>query len=325
MIKRKIPRNAAAKAAIEFVENLTLVGDDSGEPVKLLPFQKDILSVLFGLTDKQGNRKIKRCLLLLPRKQAKTFLAATVVLYWLLGRGLKGQQCLSIANDKSQAAFLFAMAKQIVEADPELQAVTEVIGSTKSDGGAKRITVPMANSFYAALSSESDTKTGFNASLVIVDEAQAIADVELIKNITTGRTARKDYLTIFIGTAGTRKDTPFYAEYEYAKKWQAGEIENDEYYAWIYEANEDDDWTSEATWKKVMPAYGKFCRPEAVREEFKLAQDMPHKESEFKQYMLNLWQILGGVSWLPDSDWMKDNNRPPLGDAKEYYAGLDKA
>jgi phage terminase large subunit-like protein len=325
MKNRTIPRNAAAKAAIEFVETLTLVGDDSGKPVKLMPFQKEILAVLFGAMDKKGKRKIKRCFILMPRKQAKTFLAACIVLYWLLGLGLKGQQCLSIANAKEQAALLFGMAKQIVEADEELQAVTEVIGTIDSDGGSKRITVPSLNSFYAALSSESKTKTGFNPSLVIIDEAQDIADPALIKNVTTGRTARDDYLTIFVGTAGTRKDTPYYAEYEYAKSWIAGTVENENYYAWIYEADpEKDDWTDEKVWKRVMPAYGKFCKPEAVREEFELALKMPHKRADFEQYMLSIWQIFGGVSWIADNDWMA-NATAPLGDASEYYAGFDKA
>ena len=310
--------NAAARQAIAFIENLTLVGDRSGDPVKLLPFQKEIIATIFGKTDRQGRRLIKRVFLFLPRKQAKTFLVACIVLYWLLGRGLRGQQCFSIANDKEQAALLFRMAAQILEQDPELLEAAEIVPSTK------RITVPAAYSYYAALSSESTTKTGRDSSLVIIDEAQDIRNVDLIKNVTTGRTNRADYLTIFVGTAGKRKDTPFYAEYEYAKQWKAGIIKNENYAAWIYEADETDDWESEKTWRKVMPAYGKFCRAASVREEYELAKQMEHKKADFQQYLLNIWQIWGGVKWVTDEDWMA-NAAPPLGDADEYWAGFDGA
>jgi phage terminase large subunit-like protein len=310
--------NAAAQQAITFIETLSLVGDRSGDPVKLLPFQKQIIATIFGKLDRKGRRLIKRAFLFLPRKQAKTFLVACIVLYWLLGRGLRGQQCLSIANDKEQAALLFRMAQQIIEQDEDLGEFTEIVPSTK------RITVPAAYSFYSALSSESTTKTGFNPSLVIIDEAQDIRDADLVKNITTGRTERDDYLTIFVGTAGKRKDTPFYAEYEYAKKWKAGIIKNENYAAWIYEADEGDDWESEKTWKKVMPAYGKFCKPSSVREEYELAKQMEHKKGDFLQYLLNVWQVYAGVKWVSDDVWMQ-NAAPPLHDAAEYWAGFDGA
>jgi phage terminase large subunit-like protein len=269
-VRSKYPRNKAARDAIRFIENLTLVGDDSGKPVKLLPYQKEIVATIFGTLDRAGRRKIKKCFIFLPRKSAKTFIAACIVLYWLLGRGLLGQHCLSIANDKGQAALLFDMCKQIVEADPELDAeqggMCEIVASTK------RIAVAMFNSFYAALSTESSTKTGFNPSLVIVDEGQDIIDAEMVRNLTSGRTARDDYLTIYIGMAGTRKDTMFYEEYEYAKQWLAGIIKNDTYAAWIYESPEEDDWRLENTWK-YHPAWGKFCKPQNVRDEYATAKD----------------------------------------------------
>ncbi|MBS0207524.1 MAG: terminase large subunit [Planctomycetes bacterium] len=320
MAKRSIPKNAQARAALDFVSNLTLVGDASGQPFKPLPFQRDILSTIFGTLDAAGRRRINRVFLMLPRKQAKTYLVACVVLYWLLGRGLKGQQCLSIANDRAQAGLLFDMCRQMLAADDELSAVTEVIPSTK------RITVQEAFSYYAALSTESTTKTGFNPSLVVVDEAQDITDGDLIKNITTGRTARDDYLTFFVGTAGKRKDTPFYAEYEYAKKWLAGVVENQNYFAWVYEATEDADWTDEKVWRATMPAYGKFCRAQAVREEFELAKEMPHKEQDFRQYLLNQWQIYadGAAKFCNDAPWML-NAGQPRSDGGEYFGGLDLA
>jgi phage terminase large subunit-like protein len=209
------------------------------------------------------------------------------------------------------------MARQMIEADETLSSLVNIVPSTK------HLAVEALFSFYAALSSEGSTKTAYNPSLVIVDEAQDLIDAQLVRNLTSGRTARDDYLTLYIGTAGCRKDTLFYEEYEYAKKWKAGIVENDTYHAWVYESPEEDDWTLESSWK-YHPAWGTFCKPQNVRDEFKAAKDNHSEEIKFKQFFLNRWQIYSGVNWIADRDWMA-NSEPPLGDGKEYYAGYDGA
>ncbi|HWA99395.1 MAG TPA: terminase large subunit, partial [Pirellulales bacterium] len=314
----KAPRNAAARHACQFAECLTLVGDHSGQPLKLLPFQRQILSTIFGNLDAAGRRRVKRVFLMLPRKQAKTTLVAAIVLYWLLGLGKRGVQALSVANDRAQAAIIYDTCRQMIEADDELAELCTVSKSSKN------ISIDGQNSFYQSLSTESTTKTGWSPSLVILDEAQDIADPDLVKNLTTGFGARDDYLLIFIGTAGTRKDTAFYAEYEYAKQVISGVIDNPTYAAFIYEAGEDADWTDERVWHAAMPALGKFCSLQFIRDEFEQAKRLPHKEAAFRQYYLNQWQLGSAAKWIPDATWMLNNSKP-LGDAPHYYGGLDMA
>lgn len=306
-----------ADHATAIAENLSLTGDNSGELFKPAAFQKKILRTLFA-TDRKGNRRVNRCLLFLPRKQAKTYLAACVVVIWLFGLKKTGQQILSVANDRQQAGLLFEMVKQIIESNPALLKRCDIRKSQK------RIIVEETYSYYQALSSESTNKTGYSPSLVIIDEAQDITDADLIKNVTTGFGARTDYLTLMIGTAGTRKDTPFYAEYEYAKRFLSREIVNPNYAAFIYEAPENADWTDRKVWKRAMPALGTFCSRKVIEDDFALAQEMPHKESEFRQYYLNQWQTNEGTQWIRHEDWARNNTRP-LGDSTEYTAGLDIA
>ncbi len=317
MPRLNLPHNAGADHAIRFVSNLSLTGDRSGQPVILEKFQEHILRTLLS-TDRQGKRKIRRACLYLPRKQSKTWLAATIVILWMLGLGKRSCQCLSVANDQKQAALLYDCAKQILENDPELRAMVEPVDSTK------RITVPGRYSFYAALSTEAKTKTGYNPSLVVVDESQDISDPELIKNLTTGFAARDDYLLLFIGTAGTRKDVPFYAEVEYAKKVRDGVIVNPHYAPFIWEADAELPWDEPSTWKRAMPAYGTFCNAEFIQAEADLATHLPAKQAEFEQYYLNRWQMGSATKWLPDADWMACSSSP-MGDARFYTLGVDVA
>jgi phage terminase large subunit-like protein len=318
-VKYDYPKTKQARHAIEFAESLTLVDDDLGKPVKLVPFQKFILGTLFGRVDKKGQRLVNRACLFIPRKNSKTFLCAVCVILWLIGLGKRGAQILSIANSREQAAYLFKQCKEIIEhLPPEIRSLFEIVETTK------RITVPSRYNFYAALSGEAKTKTAWAPSLVIIDEAHDITDPELIKNLTTGFGARTDYLCLFVGTGGTRKDTPFYAEYEYAKKIKEGKEKNDKYAAFIWEAPEDADIFSEETWRTTMPAWDHFANKEFFRSEFDLAKQMPHKEVDCRQHYLNQWQIGGGISWIKDIIWMS-NTASPAGDAEFYTAGADLA
>lgn len=314
----KMPKNAGANHAVQFVSNLCLVGDRLGEPVRLERFQDQILRTLFS-TDRQGRRLINRSLLFLPRKQSKTWLAACCVLLWLLGLGKKGQCCLSIANDREQAAILFSTCALICK-----QLGLDEAGIVGIHESTKRITVPSKSSFYQSLSTEANTKTGYRPNMVVVDEYQDISDSVLVKNLTTGFGTATDYLTLFISTGGTNKFKPAYAEYEYAKKVQSGEIKNPHYAAFIWEAPVDADIYDEAVWAAAMPAWNSFLNQDFIRSEFELARHLPAKEAECRQYYLNQWLFGSTVRWLTDQDWMA-NSAKPLHDAEFYTAACDLA
>src|SRR5262245_65185227 len=110
-----------------------------------------------------------RAVVSLARKNGKTALIAALVLAHLHGpeQEINGE-IYSAANDREQAAQVFKVARQIVEADPELMEKIRVIPSTKTLSNYSN------GSFYRAVSSESGTKHGLNPTLVIYDElAQA--------------------------------------------------------------------------------------------------------------------------------------------------------
>lgn len=315
----KLPRSKGADHAVEFASNLCLVADRLGEPVQLARFQEFILRTLFH-TNRAGRRIINRSLLFLPRKQSKTWLAAVCVLIWLLGLGKKGQQVLSIANDEKQAKILFSTCVDICrQLGLEAAGVVEIV---ESNG---RITVPSKFSFYQSLSSTSSTKTGYRPNFCLIDEYQDIADPELLKNFTTAFGTATDWLTLYISTGGTNRNKPAFAEYEYAKKIQNGDIKNPHYAAFIWEAPEEcEDIFDEKVWAATMPAWDSFLNQDFIRSEFELAKHIPAKESECRQYYLNQWLVGSGTKWIKDIDWMQ-NASEPLHDAPFYTLGIDLA
>src|ERR1051325_3680494 len=99
---------------VAFINALTHTkGKFALEPFNLRPWQTRIVSELFK-TGPQGLRQYRTCLLMLPRKNGKSEMAAAVALYGLLADGEIGAEVYSAAADRDQAALVFNVAAQMV-------------------------------------------------------------------------------------------------------------------------------------------------------------------------------------------------------------------
>jgi phage terminase large subunit-like protein len=137
-----------ADRAIRLINQLTHTkGPNAGEPFDLRPWQRSILKKLFKARN-DGMRQYRTCLLMLPRKNGKSELAAALAIYFLMFDGEIGAEVYSAAADKDQAALVFNVAAQMIRNDPALFAQCEILESTK------RIVHPKTGSFYRAISAE---------------------------------------------------------------------------------------------------------------------------------------------------------------------------
>ena len=117
-------------------------------------------------------------------------------------------QALSVANDRQQAAIVFETCRQMIEANPELAAMCEVGKSVK------RISIDALYSFYAALSTEANTKTGWSPSLLILDEASRVPD-DLYRSVRPMLAVSRGRLIAL--------STPFGQRGWFYEAWQSGE------------------------------------------------------------------------------------------------------
>ncbi len=311
----KLPRNAQAQHAVDFISNLTLVGDYSGQPFVLRRFQEQIVRRLFGTLNRQGRRAITKSCWLLPRKCAKSTLAAAVLLYALFTFP-PGQQIYSVARDREQSSEIFKIAAQMVRQDEWLSSQCEVHDSTR------RITIPSRHSFYAALSREhKGNKLGKNPSVILFDEFQELDD-KMHAAMITAMGSRAEPLVIYLGTAGERKEGIGWEITEYAKRVQAGIVEDETFLPCLWFADEADDWASEAIWKKCIPALGDFVSLDFIKNECEQAKHLPRLEADFKRFYLNIWQS-PSHSWIKDADVMA--NALPQLHSPWHVAALDVA
>lgn len=311
-------RETAAARAIRLINQLTHTkGPFAGQPFDLRPWQVSILKRLFR-TGRDGRRVYRQCLLMLPRKNGKSELAAALAIYFLLFDGEIGAEVYSAAADKDQAALVFNVAAQMIRNDPELLAQCEIIDSQK------RIVHRKSGSFYRAISAEAYSKHGFNASVVIYDELHAAPSRELWDVLTTSQGARAQPLTLAISTAGYDRHSILWELYSHARKVAEQPDLDPTFLPILYEAPADADWTNERVWRKANPALGDFRSLEEMRIAAARAKEIPAQENTFRRLYLNQWTEQAS-RWIAMPSWEACRVSVPRVNlrGRRCYVGLD--
>ena len=309
-----------AQRAINFIQSLKHTkGEWYGKNFELLPWQKKIISDIFGTVKENGYRRYNTAYVEIPKKMGKSELAAAVALYLLAGDGEWGAEIYGCAADRQQASIVFDVACQMVEQCPPLKKRIKPIMSQK------RLVYTPQNSFYQVLSAESYTKHGLNVHGVVFDELHAQPDRRLFDVMTKGSgDARKQPLFFLITTAGTDRNSICYEMHQKAKDILEGRKNDPSFYPVIYGAEEDDDWSSEEVWYKANPSLGVTVDIEKLRLAYNSAKENPAEENLFRQLRLNQW-VKQSVRWMPMDAWDKcDFSVDPeelIG--RECYGGLD--
>lgn len=312
---------APAERAIAFIEECCrhVEGDLAGKPFLLERWQKSLVANLFGWLkkDRQGRtvRRYREVLLYLPRKQGKTPLAAAIAIYVFFCDGEKGQQDYIAAADREQAGMLFRQARGMVEAEQELAMRCRIYGGVAHAGQSRSIVREEDGSFLRVISADANTKHGGNPHLVIVDELHAQPNRELVDVLQTSMASanRKQPLLILITTADFDRPSICNEKHAHACKVRDGVIDDPALLPVIYEAGEDEDWTSPEVWRKANPNIGVSVSEEYLERESQKALDNPAYQNTFRRLHLNQktrtaslaislekWDACGGVAVDPE-------------------------
>ena len=319
MTKFYFDKKAASKA-INFIETFCThtKGELTGTPLLLEDWQKKIIGDLFGWKQENGLRKYRTALIQLPRKNGKTTLASSIALLMLFMDKERGSEIYCAASDRAQSGLVFEIAKGMILNNKELSSRAKVFRNS--------ITNESKGNFFQAISSDSNTKHGFNANCIIYDELHTAKNRDLYDTLLTSTGARIEPLFISITTAGYDKNSICYEVYNYAKQVKDKLIVDESFYSAIYEADIDDDITDEEVWKKANPNYGISLRKEYMKRESQRAMDVPSYQNTFKRLMLNMWTD-SQTAWIGAKEWELCEGEVDLQKLKnkECYLGLDLA
>lgn len=296
-------------------------GEYAGKPFNLQDWQEsDIIRPIFR-TGPDGLRVVREAFIFLPRKNGKTEIAAAIALYCLLFDGEKGGEHYIAATDKDQASIAYNACAAMVRADPYLLKRCKVLDATKT------IVVHSTNSFLKAIPADAGGSDGYGAATVIYDELHAAPNRHLYDVLRQSQGGRRQPLFISITTAGFDKKSICYERYTYACQVRDGEVKDPGFLPVIYEATKDEDWTSEAVWKKANPGLQgetPFRNIEEMRRFCNEAKLLVGMQNTFRMKYLNQWTEQA-TRWIDRAAWDRCADKPDPFEGRECFAGLDLA
>jgi phage terminase large subunit-like protein len=268
--------------------------------------------------DEDGEARYRTVFIGIPRKQGKTELVAAILLFLMFGTGRRGQRIYSASGDRKQAALIYGAAASMVRQSEALSACSLVFD------GYKEIRCEPLDSKYEALSSEAQNQYGLRPNVILLDEVFVFPNRDLYNALTSALGATKKPLIIMITTAGHDRHSLCYEQWDYARGVRDGLIDDPTFLPILFETDPEEDWTSEAVWRKAMPALGDFCELSFIREECKKAQRLPAYENTFRQLYLNQWteqatRWIPVVAWMACKRWVGADEM----DGKPCYVGYD--
>jgi phage terminase large subunit-like protein len=259
-------------------------GPLAGQLIKLEPWQCFILTTVFGWVEKGTNkRRFRRSTVFVPRGNGKSALTSGVGIYGTGADGEGGAQVHSAATTRAQAQIVFGIAQKMLRKAPELR---ERLGFEVPKNA---IVQASSASSFGALSREADNLDGLNTHLALVDEIHAHKTREIYDVIETSTGKRQRSLLWVISTAGFDSSGIGFEVYTDAKKVLLGEATDEALFAAIWEADPEDDWTLESTWRKANPNWGISVMPDVIAQLAAKAMRTASAVSGFVTKHLNRW------------------------------------
>jgi len=296
-----------AQRICQFAELMSHIKGDwakRGELIRLEPWQVFVLASIFGwIVTASGKRRFRTADLFVPRKNAKSTLAAIIGLYMLAVDGEFGAEVYSGATSKDQAFEVFRPARLMAIASPKYRSTYGVIPNISN------LAITDTNSkFEPVIGKPGD---GASPSCAIVDEYHEHATDELYETMATGQGARSQPLMLTITTAGSNIGGPCYQHQVALQKILEGVIENEQRFGIIYGIDIDDDWASEQALRKANPNFDVSVSGEFLLNALKEALLDPRKQSTFKTKHLNVW-VASASPWLNLENLQSCGDAPPL-------------
>lgn len=289
-----------ARDVCDFIEKLPHVEGKWETPeIVLHPSHVFFLVNLFGFRKPDGTRRFTSALFAVARKNAKSTLAAGILLYCECCENEEGAQIISAATTGSQARIIFNVAKRMVEKTADLR---EAFGL---EAWANAISRVETGASFKPINAKASTQDGLNPSHVGLDEIHAHKTPDLLNVLTSAAGARACPLWLYTTTEGYTNPGPWSEIRLFAKQLLEGLFKDtaDHFLAVFYAVDEADGDFDESAWFKANPLAD--VNPHliaAIRKEAVEAKAMPSKLAEFQIKRLNR-PASGANNWVLLPKW----------------------
>lgn len=282
-------KNQKADFVVSFIEMTFchIKGPARGKPFVLEAWEIFVCFNIAGFyiagTDE---RRFKEAFIFLPRKNSKTFFASALA--WALA-----------FLDRSSFANVNIVAQKLERA---LEAFNNIRDNIRRMGEEENFRILDNNAEHSisrkfsdgeiriqALAADSKRADGINGNIFILDEIHAYKSENDYFVYKQAMKAYVNKLLIGITSAGSNINSFCYRRLQYCKEVMRGTKKDDEYFIFICEADDPDDYTNPVEHEKANPNYGVTIRPQDILNESLQAQNDPGTRQEFLNKSLNVY------------------------------------
>ncbi|QXE85984.1 hypothetical protein KP003_16715 [Geomonas nitrogeniifigens] len=309
---------AATEDIAFFEECLCLNGGQfEGVPFILNGWQAFIVGMLFGWKRADGTRRFRVAYIETPKGSGKSPLCAGIGLKGLVADGEPRAEIYAAATFRDQAMVLFRDALAFFDQSPELQKRLVASGT-----GANRWNLAYLDkgSFFRVISSDKKGQSGPRPHMALLDEIHEHRDGTVIEMLRAGFKFRRQPLSVMITNSGHDKTSVCWEYHDMGAKVCAGQIENDEFFAYICALDQEDlegdrYMTDETLWMKVNPSLKPKGNLNAageldegipgysyIRGQVTEAMGMPSKMATVKRLCFCQW-VEADNPWISSEAW----------------------
>ena len=287
-----------ADNAINWIEThcFHTVGRWAPNPLLLEVWQKAFYSCIYGLVDKDGYRQFREILLIVARKAGKTKLAASAADYEFRKECDYGARIYCVAPKLEQADLVYDDAWQMVQLDPEYQALKKKYSSRDargmkiqddSDLPRHRMTdlyIPETNSKIKKIAFSAKKSDGFNPLMVVADEIAAWegdAGLKQYQVFKSAQGAQAEGILLSCSTAGYINDSIYDDIMKRATRLLMGDSNEHRLLPFLYMIDDVSKWNDIEELKKANPSLGISPTEDFLLEEIAAAEQSPPSKVEF--------------------------------------------
>lgn len=302
--------DAAGARTCRFVELLPHIKGEWAKPtyrdgklgyakIKLEDWQVFIVINLFGWRHMVTLlRRFLRAYEEVGRKNAKSTLAAAILLFMTTADGEPGAHAYSAATTGDQAREVFDVARNMALRDLEFQ-VRFGVSVGKND-----ITVEKSASTAKPLNAEGSTLDGLNVHFSCIDELHAHRTRAVYDVIDSATGARSQPLILMITTAGSDTSGICYEQRDYTVKVLERTAVDETWFGIIFTLDDDDVWHDPAVWRKANPNLGVSVKTDDLAAAVRKALAMPSALNNVLTKRMNKW-VNAATSWLDMEGWKR--------------------
>jgi phage terminase large subunit-like protein len=275
----------SAAAALQVLHLLRIV-DAPGSPTigeSCEPWTDDLAGAIFGAYNPDnGVQMIKEFFLLIAKKNSKSTFAAAIMLTVLIQNWRQSAEFIILAPTKEVADNAFAPARDMVKADPELEAMMQVQDHLRT------ITHLGTGATLKVVAADTNTVGGKKAAVVLIDEIHLFGKnpnaEKMLLEATGGLASRPEGFILYLTT---QSDDPpagvFRSKLMYARKVRDGEIVDPQFLPVLYEYPaamiENKDYLNPENFYISNPNLGRSTSVEYIARKLKQAQETGEPET----------------------------------------------